>query len=505
MNNDENFSIKKSLVRTRYAPSPTGYMHVGNLRSALYTYLFAKQNGGKFILRIEDTDQSRFVPDSLEVIYESLRLTGLHWDEGPDVGGEFGPYIQSLRKTKYQEVAQKLMDTGRGYPCFCSKDLVGEIKKNLVDDDSVPIAAYDGRCARLGQRERQDRLQSGQPFVVRQKIDHQGETRFHDIVYGEISIKNEQLDDQVLIKADGFPTYNFANVVDDHFMGITHVMRGSEYLSSTPKYILLYQALDWIPPQTIHLPLIHNSSGKKLSKRDGAVALSEFLSLGYLPEGLLNYVALLGWSPGDNTEFFKLADLVLKFDIHRIQRSPAVFDEVKLSHINGLHIKSLALDQFHRLATPFYPAEVKSRFDLLKISPLLQSRIGTFTDIGPMVEFLWKFPFPYDLQLFVHKKMKTTIELSAELLGEVKSFLESVSPFSSEKLYEALNAFCTEKGMKASQVLWPLRVALTGLPSTPGGATEVAEILGRDETLVRIEKSLELISRSVNSDEPRIP
>jgi glutamyl-tRNA synthetase len=317
-------------VRTRYAPSPTGYMHIGNLRTALYAFLVARKHGGQFILRIEDTDQARLVADATDVIYESLRVTGLTWDEGPDRGGPVGPYIQSERKSVYRKYAEELLASGHAYRCFCSKETLDEIRKGAEDEESAPIATYDGRCSRLPAAEIEANLQAGKSFVIRQKIRRPGTTSFQDVVFGEITINNDQLDDQVLLKADGLPTYNFANVVDDHLMGITHVMRGSEYISSTPKYVQLYESFGWKQPVSIHLPLILGSNGKKLSKREGAAALSDFLDKGYLPEAILNYIALLGWSPGDDTEFFTLANLIERFDVERINKSPAIFDETKL-------------------------------------------------------------------------------------------------------------------------------------------------------------------------------
>ncbi|HAR42998.1 MAG TPA: glutamate--tRNA ligase, partial [Bdellovibrionales bacterium] len=477
----------------RFAPSPTGYMHIGNLRTALYAFLQARHDHGQFLLRIEDTDQARLVEGAVDIIYDSLKVTQLLWDEGPDKGGNVGPYVQSERKPLYAKYSEELLRKGHAYRCFCTKEALDEIRKHAQEEEGVPIAAYDGRCSRLSEKEVDAKLKSGAPFVIRQKIKHDGSTTFHDLVYGDITIPNDQLDDQVLIKADGMPTYNFANVVDDHLMNISHVMRGCEYMSSAPKYMQLYAAFGWEPPLTIHLPHILGSDGKKLSKRTGSVALSDFLSQGFLPEAVLNYIALLGWSPGDNAEFFTLAQLIERFDIKRINKSAAIFDEVKLQYINGLHIKAKSPAEFHELARAYYPQEISSKFKTEKLSALSQTRVEKLGDIRQMWDFLLKFPFPYDKALFEHKKMKTSPETSLPVLGQVVPMLESLTEWTGPALHDAMIKFAVEKGLKNGQVMWPIRVALTGLPSTPGGAVEIADLLGRAETLSRIKQSIEML------------
>jgi len=468
-------------------------MHIGNLRTALYAFLVARQAHGQFILRIEDTDQARYVEDAVQVIYDSLRISSLNWDEGPDCGGPVGPYVQSERKEIYLTHAEKLISEHKAYRCFCTKEALDEIRKTAEDEETSPIAAYDGRCSRLSTPEIETKLAAEIPFVIRQKILREGSTSFHDIVYGDITIQNEQLDDQVLLKADGMPTYNFANVVDDHLMGITHVMRGSEYISSTPKYIQLYQAFGWTPPLSIHLPLILGSNGKKLSKREGAAALSDFLEQGYLPEAILNYIALLGWSPGDDSEFFTLTTLIERFDIARINKSPAIFDEVKLKHLNSLHIKAKSPAQFHELALHYYPEAILTDFDTQKISALIQTRVEKLIDIPGMIQFLLEMPFPYEKDLYEHKKMKTTAEASLPVLKEIRQKLAESVTWTHESLYQLMVDFAVQKGLKNGQVMWPVRVALTGLPMTPGGAVEAAELLGQKETLARIDRSISLL------------
>jgi glutamyl-tRNA synthetase len=475
-------------------------MHIGNLRTALYAYLVARQAGGQFLLRIEDTDQARYVADALEAIYSSLRVTGLNWDEGPDKGGPVGPYIQSERKEIYKKYGEELLKLGRAYRCFCSKEELKEALDEMRDDDgatttasTAAIIAYDGRCGRLSEGEIAAKLKGGPPFVIRQRITRPGVTTFHDVVYGDITINNEQLDDQVLIKSDGLPTYNFANVVDDHLMGISHVMRGSEYISSTPKYVQLYESFGWAQPVSIHLPLILGSNGKKLSKRDGAASLADFLGKGYLPEAILNYIALLGWSPGDDSEFFTLEDLTRRFDVHHIGKSAGIFDELKLKHLNGLHIKAMSPKKFHELAFKHYPEKIRD-LDTKKISALIQSRVERLTDIAPMVGFLIEMPYPYDKAIFEHKKMKTSPESSRPVLVEIRGKLAALEPWSHESLHQLLLDYAAAKGLKNGQVLWPVRVAITGLASTPGGAVEAAEILGRAETLARLDRSISLLA-----------
>ncbi|MEK7690897.1 MAG: glutamate--tRNA ligase, partial [Bdellovibrionota bacterium] len=389
--------------------------------------------------------------------------------------------------------AEDLLASGAAYRCFCSKEAIDEIRKQAEEEESAPIAAYDGRCSKLSQAEISAKLAAQAPHVIRQRIDHTGSTRYQDVVYGEITISNDQLDDQVLMKADGFPTYNFANVVDDHLMQITHVLRGTEYLSSTPKYILLYEAFGWQPPICVHLPLILGPSGKKLSKRDGSVSLSDFIDQGYLPAAIINYIALLGWSPGDDSEFFTLSELCERFDISRINKAAAIFDEVKLKHINSLHIKALPPEAFHALAAKRYSQSMAARFDTHKVSHLIQNRVEKLTDISPLVAFLETMPFPYDRALFEHKKMKTSPETARSVLEEIKPLLEGLGAWNVGALTECLNSYTTTKALKNGQVLWPLRVALTGLPTSPGGAIEVADLLGKTETMQRLNLSLGLL------------
>lgn len=482
-------------VRTRYAPSPTGYMHIGNLRTALYAFLVARQKQGQFLLRIEDTDQARQVEGAVEVIYESLKVTGLNWDEGPDKGGPVGPYVQSERREIYRKYGEELLARDRAYRCFCTKEALDEMRKAGSEDEesAAPIASYDGRCGRLPKDEVEGKLRAGASFVIRQRIPRPGVTTYHDVVFGDISINNDQLDDQVLVKSDGLPTYNFANVVDDHLMGITHVMRGSEYISSTPKYVLLYQSFGWEQPTSIHLPLILGANGKKLSKREGAASLSDFLDRGYLPVAILNYIALLGWSPGDDSEFFTLPDLIQRFDVARINKSPAIFDEVKLKHLNSLHIKAMPPEQFHELASKHYSDAIRNRFDTKKISTLIQSRVERLTDIPQMIGFLAEMPFPYDKALFEHKKMKTTPESSKPVLADIRAKMAALEPWTHDSLHHFMLDYAVKNGLKNGQVMWPVRVAITGVASTPGGAVEAADLLGRAETLSRLDRSISLL------------
>jgi glutamyl-tRNA synthetase len=480
-------------VRTRFAPSPTGYMHIGNLRTALYAFLVARNKNGQFLLRIEDTDQARFVEDSVKVIYESLKITGLNWDEGPDKGGPVGPYVQSERKEIYKKHAEELLAKKQAYRCFCTKEELEQMRHTSEDEHSSPIATYDGRCGRLSDQEINAKLAANLPFVIRQRIQRPGSTTFHDVVFGDITINNDQLDDQVLMKADGLPTYNFANVVDDHLMKITHVLRGSEYLSSTPKYVLLYQSFGWPSPISVHLPLIHGSDGKKLSKREGSVALSDFLDKGFLPEAILNYIALLGWSPGDDSEFFTLETLIQRFDIARINKSPAIFDEVKLKHLNSLHLKAMAPEKFQDLAMKYFPAAIREKYDLKKVSALVQTRVERLVDIPDLLTFLTAMPFPYDKALYEHKKMKTTPDASKPVLIDIRAKLAALPSWDHDSLHKTMMDYAVEKTIKNGQVMWPVRVALTGLPTSPGGAVEAAEILGREETLSRMDRSISLL------------
>lgn len=470
-------------VRTRFAPSPTGYMHIGNLRTALYAYLYARKNKGVFILRIEDTDQARLVGDSVKVIYESLAVTGLEHDEGPDKGGPVGPYVQSERRPVYREYADKLLAAGHAYRCFCEKTEKHEEPGEEVDG---PILGYDGRCSRLSEAEVQQKLSAGLPFVIRQKIDREGSTTFKDFVYGDITVDHKQLDDQILLKRDGFPTYNFANVVDDHLMGITHVMRGCEYISSTPKYLLLYGAFGWSAPEHIHLPHIMGANGKKLSKREGSAALSDLLNKGFLPEAILNYIALLGWNPGTEQEFFTKADLIEKFDIARIGKAPAMFDETKLAWLNAQHVKALPPAAAHELFLKFYPEAVVKGFDAAKLTGYIQGKVERLADIPAMVAFLTQLDEQYSKELFVHAKNKTTLESSKAALADLQGILSALPAWDYASMLAAVKGYAEAKGAKLGPVMWPLRIAISGQAVTPTGAVEIAELLGKPETLRRV-------------------
>ncbi|MDY6872484.1 MAG: glutamate--tRNA ligase [Chloroflexota bacterium] len=468
------------MVRTRFAPSPTGYMHIGNLRTALYAYLAARRNQGVFILRIEDTDQERNIPESVAAIYNSLALAGLAYDEGPDKDGGYGPYIQSERLPIYQEHAQKLLGMGAAYCCFCKKE-------DRPEGEDVPVRRDP--CRLLSPDEIQKKLDSGESFVIRQRIPDEGSTTFTDHVYGEITIEHAQLDDQVLLKSDGFPTYNFANVVDDHLMGITHVMRGQEYLSSTPKYNLLYEAFGWEVPEYVHLPLIIKEDGSKFSKRLGDPSFEDLVKMGYLPAAIVNYIALLGWSPGDDREFFTLAELEKVFSIDRINKSSAAFSFEKLTWLNGEHLRALPLEAFHDLAKAYYPPEL-DEFDTLKISELLQVRTEKLNQIPDQVAFFADVP-DYDINMYVHKKSKSDLETSLTILKGVMPLLADLKTFDNDNLYMLLKSYGKDKGYKTGTVMWPIRTALSGVPATPGGATALAEVLGRTETLNRIQAGIE--------------
>jgi glutamyl-tRNA synthetase len=478
------------VVRTRFAPSPTGYMHIGNLRTALYAYLIAHHYGGKLVLRIEDTDRRRNVADAVQVIYDSLRLAGLDYDEGPDKDGGYGPYVQSQRKPIYRQYAEELVARGAAYRCFCTRGQADQKVKatdGVIPTTSMAQGTPDVRdpCRFLSAEGAAARAQAGEPYVIRQRIPDEGATTFTDHVYGSITIRNELLDDQVLLKSDGYPTYNFANVVDDHLMGITHVVRGVDYLSSTPKYNLLYQAFGWRIPEYVHLPLVIKEGGKKLSKRAGDASFQDLLARGYLPEAVVNYVALLGWHPADDREFFTLPELGEVFDIGRISKSPAAFSIAKLDWLNGEHMRRLSAERFHALAQPYYPPEITGRMDTAKLSRLIQPRVVRLTDIPELVAFFAR-PIPYDATLFVHDKSRSTLESSGWVLEHVMPLLAGATEWTHEALAPRLVAFGKEHGVKTSTVMWPLRVALSGLASTPGGATEIAEVLGKEESLRRI-------------------
>ena len=478
-------------VRTRFAPSPTGRMHVGNLRTALYTYLIAKHEGGDFILRIEDTDQERLVEGAEDIIYRTLAETGLVHDEGPDKDGGYGPYVQSERQKAgiYMEYAKKLVEKGEAYYCFCTQERLNTLKKTVNGEE---IMVYDKHCLHLSKEEVEANLKAGMPFVIRQNNPKEGTTTFHDEIYGDITVDNAELDDMVLIKSDGYPTYNFANVVDDHLMKITHVVRGNEYLSSSPKYNRLYEAFGWQVPIYVHCPTITNEEHKKLSKRSGHSSFEDLLEQGFLTEAIVNFVALLGWSPANNQEFFTLEELVKEFDYHNMSKSPAVFDMTKLRWMNGEYIKKMDDDKFFEIAKPYLEAVIKKPLNLKKIAGMVKTRIETLLDIADQIDFFEEMP-EYSADMYVHKKMKTTKENSLETLKEVLPILEAQDDFSNDALFEALSKYVADKGVKTGFVMWPIRTAVSGKQMTPAGATEIMEIIGKEESLARIKKGIELL------------
>ena len=481
-------------IRTRFAPSPTGRMHVGNLRTALYTYLIAKHEGGDFILRIEDTDQERHVEGAEGIIYRTLEKTGLIHDEGPDKDGGYGPYVQSERQKAgiYMEYAKKLVEKGEAYYCFCTQERLNSLKKTVNGEE---IMVYDKHCLHLTKEEVEANLKAGKPFVIRQNNPKEGTTTFHDEIYGDITVDNAELDDMVLIKSDGYPTYNFANVVDDHLMKITHVVRGNEYLSSSPKYNRLYDAFGWKVPVYVHCPTITNEEHKKLSKRSGHSSFEDLLEQGFLTEAIVNFVALLGWSPTDNQEFFTLEELVKAFDYHNMSKSPAVFDMTKLRWMNGEYIKKMDDEKFFELAKPYLEAAIKKPLDLKKIAGMVKTRIETLCDIADQVDFFEEMP-EYSADMYIHKKMKTTKENSLETLKEVLPILEAQDDFSNDALFEALSKYVADKGVKTGFVMWPIRTAVSGKQMTPAGATEIMEIIGKEESLTRIRKGIELLENA---------
>ena len=476
-------------VRTRYAPSPTGRMHVGNLRTALYAYLIAKHQGGDFLLRIEDTDQERFVEGATEIIYRTLEKTGLVHDEGPDKDGGVGPYVQSQRQAAgiYLEYAKKLIEKGQAYYCFCDQERLDSLKRTVNGEE---IMTYDKHCLHLSKEEIEANLAAGKPYVIRQNNPTEGTTTFHDEIYGDISVDNSELDDMVLIKSDGYPTYNFANVVDDHLMGITHVVRGNEYLSSSPKYNRLYDAFGWEVPVYVHCPLITNEEHKKLSKRSGHASYEDLIEQGFLSEAVVNYVALLGWSPEDNREIFSLEELVEVFDYRHMSKSPAVFDMTKLKWMNGEYIKTMDFERFFEMAEPYIRQVVTKKLDLKKIGAMVKTRIEIFPDIAGHIDFFQEMP-EYDTEMYCHKKMKSTKETSLEILNEVLPILEKQEDYKNDELYKVLSEYVADKGYKTGLVMWPIRTAVSGKQMTPAGATEIMEVLGKEESLARIRKGIE--------------
>lgn len=471
-------------VRTRYAPSPTGFMHVGNLRTALYEYLIAKNQGGSFVLRIEDTDQERYVEGAVDVIYNTLKVAGLKHDEGPDIGGEYGPYVQSERKDMYLPYAEQLIKEGKAYRCFCTKERLESIQQDSE------FGGYDRHCRDLPQDEIDKLLAEGVPYVIRQKMPLEGSTTFVDAVFGEITVENSELQDQILIKSDGFPTYNFANVIDDHTMGITHVVRGCEYLSSTPKYNLLYDAFGWEIPTYVHLPLIMGKDAEgnvsKLSKRHGATGFEDLIKEGYLPEVIINYIALLGWCPKGNEEIFSLAQLEKEFCVENISKSPAVFDYQKLQWFNAEYLRAMSDEEFTEVAKPYYDSVFgDTAYDGAKLTAILKARTVQLTDIPGMIKFFKELP-DYDKELFVNKKSKTNLENSPEILKTVTSRLEALTDWNCDSIKELLINLATELELKNGTVMWPARIAASGQTVTPGGAVEILDILGKDETLRRL-------------------
>lgn len=478
-------------VRTRFAPSPTGRMHVGNLRTALYAYLLAKHEGGDFILRIEDTDQERYVEGAVDIIYRTLRSTGLIHDEGPDKDGGCGPYVQSERQEKgiYLEYAKQLIDKGEAYYCFCDKERLDSLRTVVAGKE---ISIYDKHCLHLSKEEVEEKLASGIPYVIRQNNPTEGTTTFEDEIYGDITVDNAELDDMILIKSDGYPTYNFANVVDDHLMGITHVVRGNEYLSSSPKYNRLYEAFGWEVPVYVHCPLITDENHQKLSKRSGHSSFEDLIEQGFLTEAVVNFVALLGWSPSDNQEIMSLEELVEKFDYHHMNKAPAVFDYTKLRWMNGEYIKAMDFDTFYEMAEPYLRAVVTKDYDLRRIAKMVQTRIEVFSDIAEHIDFFEELP-EYDPAMYTHKKMKTNAETSLAVLKDMVPILEAQEDFSNDALYAMLQKYVADKGVKNGYVMWPIRTAVSGKQMTPGGATELMEVLGKEESLARIRKGIALL------------
>ena len=481
-------------VRTRFAPSPTGRMHVGNLRSALYEFLIAKHAGGEFMLRIEDTDQERLVEGAVDIIYRTMEKTGLLHDEGPDKDGGFGPYVQSERMATgiYMKYAKELVEKGEAYYCFCDKERLAGLKSEVVEGKEITV--YDKHCLHLSKEEVEANLAAGKPFVIRQNIPNEGTTTFHDELYGDITVENAELDDMILIKSDGYPTYNFANVVDDHTMNITHVVRGNEYLSSSPKYQRLYDAFGWKSPVYIHLPLITDENHKKLSKRSGHSSFEDLIEQGFITEAIVNYIALLGWSPEDNREIFTLDELIRDFDYRRISKSPAVFDYVKLKWMNGEYIKAMDFDKFYEIALPYMKEVITKEMDFEKIAAMVKTRIEVFPDIKEHIDFLESLP-EYDVEMYTHKKMKTNAETSLEVLTEILPKLEAQDDYSNDALYAMLCDFVAEKGVKNGYVMWPIRTAVSGKQMTPGGATELMELLGKEESIARIKAGIALLSK----------
>ena len=476
-------------VRTRFAPSPTGYLHIGGLRTALYGYLFAKKNGGDFILRIEDTDTARYVDGSVQIIYDTLRDSGIMYDEGPDVGGNYGPYVQSERKAIYKEYAEKLVELGGAYYCFCTPERIASLK------DEEGNVRYDKHCLKLSEEEIKESIARGDSYVIRQNVPTEGKGSYHDLVYGDISVDYKDIEDGILLKSDGMPTYNFANVIDDHLMGITHVIRGTEYLSSTPKYNLMYDAFGWERPVYIHLPPIMKDAQHKLSKRNGDASYEDFVNKGFVKEAIVNYIALLGWSPKGNTEKMSLSELIENFSLEGLGKSPAIFDEVKMRWLSGEYIKEMSDEEFVRRADKFLKeSKVYGKYDLLKVASLLKTRIETFGEIPEKINFLEEFG-EYDIALYTHKKMKTDAEIAKTVLPLARKAIAELKEFTFDSIHDAMMKLVQTLGVKNGQVFWCVRVAISGKESTPGGVMEIAELLGKEETLRRLDYSIELLNK----------
>ena len=475
-------------VRTRFAPSPTGYLHIGGLRTALYGFLYSKMNGGDFILRIEDTDTARYVDGSVQIIYDTMRDSKIMYDEGPDVGGDFGPYVQSVRMSIYKEYAEKLVELGGAYYCFCTPERIETLK------DDAGNMRYDKHCLKLSKEEIKQKIANGEPYVIRQNVPLEGKGSYIDLVYGEISVDYKDIEDGILIKSDGMPTYNFANVIDDHLMGITHVIRGIEYLSSTPKYNLMYDAYGWERPVYIHLPPIMKDAQHKLSKRNGDASYEDFVKKGYVKESIVNYIALLGWSPKGNVEKMNLDELIANFSLEGIGKSPAIFDEVKMKWLSGEYIKEMSAEEFKEKALPFLKeSKAYGVYDEDKLLALAKGRVQIYSEIKDKVDFLCEFS-EYDINLFVNQKQKASIELAKEILPTIKETLSSVEEWNNSNLFSVLVELSNKLEIKKQALLWIVRIALTGKEATAGGATEVADILGKDETLSRIDYSISLLA-----------
>ncbi len=482
-----------SKVRTRFAPSPTGKMHVGNLRTALYEFLIAKHAGGDFILRIEDTDRERYVEGAVDTIYRTLEAAGLKHDEGPDIDKGYGPYIQSERQASglYLEYAKKLIETGHAYYCFCDKERLATLKTS-VGEDGKEITMYDKHCLNLSKEEIQANLEAGKPYVIRMNMPTEGTTTFIDELYGEITVENSELDDMILIKSDGYPTYNFANVIDDHLQEITHVVRGNEYISSSPKYQRLYDAFGWEAPKYVHLPLITDENHKKLSKRSGHSSYEDLVEQGFLPEAIVNYIALLGWSPENNQEIFSLDELIKNFDYHKVNKSPSVFDIQKLKWMNGEYIKAMDNEKFYEMALPYVKQVITKDLDLNPIMDMVKTRIEIFPDICEMIDFFEELP-EYNPQMYTHKKMKTNSENSLEVLQELLPVLEETDDYSVEGLHDVVFEYIAKKECKNGQALWPLRTAVSGKQMTPAGAFEIMAVIGKEESISRVKKGIQLL------------